>query len=597
MDECSLQLPTTGKSRLWDTTNGRLARVFTGHSGWVGCLEWSGDGLTFASGGMDRTIRIWQTKSPRSINCFDASAAPVRNVGWSPDSRTLAAIGIDNSVGIWNIETGKPIRSQRGPRSAVNVAKWSPDGSTIASAGDSKLILLWDATSGDLRLTLEGHSSLVWDLAWLSDGSRILSCLRDLTVRLWDVESGRQLKVLEGHTDEVLSLGLSFDGNVLCSAQKGKVQLWNCNTWDTVVSIDYPIQDWARVALSPSAPILATIGKNSSVIDVWELEGGAADIPARTAKSLKYTTAKIAVIGDAGVGKTGLAWRLVHGEFKSHPSSHGRKFWLVRELGATRADQTECEAVLWDLAGQPDYRLIHALFLNDVDLALVVFDPTNRQDPLKGIEYWLNQLSRAKGQRCPTILVGARLDRGGLTISSEDIDTFCRRHEIAGGYVGTSAQTGDGIPELLTSIKRQINWDEIPTTVTNKVFKTIKDLVITTLARPEVEADDRRSRPLLMSADDLRQYIVTHESDLEFSTEEAFVAVSHVAKHGYVAVVQRSSGEKLILLEPDRLNNLAASFVLEARRDTKGLGALEEAKVMNGGYDFPELRSLGGKER
>ena len=33
---------------------------------------------------------------------------------------------------------------------------------------------------------------------------------------------------------------------------------------------------------------------------------------------------------DSGVGKTGLGWRLAHGEFKEHPSTHGQQFWMNR---------------------------------------------------------------------------------------------------------------------------------------------------------------------------------------------------------------------------------------------------------------------------
>ena len=105
-------------------------------------------------------------------------------------------------------------------------------------------------------------------------------------------------------------------------------------------------------------------------------------------------------------------------------SSHGQQFWVAPELATTRADGTLCEAVLWDLAGQPDYRLTHALFLDDVDLALVVFDPTTRQDPLKGVEYWLKQLT-LRGQTLETILVGARIDRGSLTLTPEELARFC----------------------------------------------------------------------------------------------------------------------------------------------------------------------------
>jgi GTPase SAR1 family protein len=96
------------------------------------------------------------------------------------------------------------------------------------------------------------------------------------------------------------------------------------------------------------------------------------------AESVLYTTAKVVLVGDSGVGKTGLGWRLAHGEFKELASTHGQQFWMLDSLGTTRADGTESEAVLWDLAGQPDYRLLHALFLDDAELALVLFDPTDR---------------------------------------------------------------------------------------------------------------------------------------------------------------------------------------------------------------------------
>ena len=45
------------------------------------------------------------------------------------------------------------------------------------------------------------------------------------------------------------------------------------------------------------------------------------------------TTAKIVLVGDSGVGKTGLGWRLAHGEFKEHSSTHGQQFWVLSELG------------------------------------------------------------------------------------------------------------------------------------------------------------------------------------------------------------------------------------------------------------------------
>src|SRR5207248_700116 len=56
-------------------------------------------------------------------------------------------------------------------------------------------------------------------------------------------------------------------------------------------------------------------------------------------------------------------------------------------------------------------------------------------------------------------------------------------------------------------------------------------------------------------------------------------------------------GEPRILLTPELLNNLAASFVLEARRHAKGLGSLEEKKLLAGGYAFLELAKVMKAER
>jgi GTPase SAR1 family protein len=286
-----------------------------------------------------------------------------------------------------------------------------------------------------------------------------------------------------------------------------------------------------------------------------------------------------------------LGWNIAHGEFKEHPSTHGQQFWVIDEWGATREDGTQCEAVLWDLAGQPDYRLVHALFLDDVDLALVLFDPTNRQEPLKGVEYWLKHLKKERrdGRKRRVILVGARADRGVPTLTRAELEEFCGRHGVE-CYVGTSAMTGEGLEELLARVKSSIVWDEMPATVTTKTFKRVKEYVLSLK-----ESSERKG--VLVSPEELRARLEETDAEWKFTDAEMMTAVRHLANHGYVTVLRGSSGEETILLAPDLLANLAASFVLEARRNEKGLGALEESRVLAGGYEFAELKGLEKDER
>ncbi|MCY2992947.1 MAG: toll/interleukin-1 receptor domain-containing protein [Planctomycetota bacterium] len=82
-----------------------------------------------------------------------------------------------------------------------------------------------------------------------------------------------------------------------------------------------------------------------------------------------------------------------------------------------------------------------------------------------------------------------------------------------------------------------------------------------------------------------------------FTDAEMLTAVGHLENYGYVKRLRTSNGEQRVLLQPERLNNLASSFVLEARRNPKGLGALEEKRLLAGDYGFLELTDLHAGER
>lgn len=74
-------------------------------------------------------------------------------------------------------------------------------------------------------------------------------------------------------------------------------------------------------------------------------------------------------------------------------------------------------------------------------------------------------------------------------------------------------------------------------------------------------------------------------------------AVERLASHGFVRLLKLSDGRQRVLLVPELLNNLASSFVLEARRNPRGLGALEETRLFDHGYRFPELEGLSDDDQ
>ena len=105
------------------------------------------------------------------------------------------------------------------------------------------------------------------------------------------------------------------------------------------------------MAFHPHESLLATVGSDpvtdrnecDRLIHIWELdytallgeprsrtressgEGSLTTSPTAP-ESLLHATAKVVLVGDSGVGKTGLGWRLAHGDFKEHKSTHGQQF-------------------------------------------------------------------------------------------------------------------------------------------------------------------------------------------------------------------------------------------------------------------------------
>jgi len=261
---------------------------------------------------------------------------------------------------------------------------------------------------------------------------------------------------------------------------------------------------------------------------------------------------------------------------------------VIDDLSQTRADGTQCEAVLWDFAGQPNFRPIHALFLDDIDLALILFDPS-RPDTFISVEYWLKQLSHRQ-QLCRTILVVARTDVSKLVHSSTELEAFCHHRNISGGFIITSAKTGDGIADLVKLIKQQIDWNAKAMTVTTETFKRIKDFVLALKANTD-------HKDVLVNRSQLRAPLAATDSTWQFTDAEMMTAVGHLQNHGYVTMLRRSSEDVSILLAPDLLINLAASYMLKAQSNERGLGSLDEVRALRNEYRFPEVQGLSSDER
>ncbi len=584
--------------KLWEVRSGRLLRMLEGHRSGVCSVAFDPQGETLASGSVDTTVKLWEVRSGELLHTLTGHMAEVYSVFFDPNSETLASGGSDKTVKLWG--GGIFPRTLQGHSDTVLSVAFNPQGETLASGSRDETVKLWDAPSGKLLRTLVGHQSRIYSVAFDPQGRMLASGSRDNTLKLWEVRSGKLLRTLEGHTGDIEIVTFSPDGRLLASkSDDHSIRLWSCETWETVAIIPKPTSTkvWSpALAFHPTLPLLAATGsepdmpedERSRLILFYSLDFdvlfGQRAGAATAARAVHHTTGKIVLVGDHSVGKSALGYRLIHGVFKEQASTHGQQFWVFPEFGKRRADGTDCEAILWDFAGQPDYRLVHALFVDNADLALVLFDASDLRDPLHGVGFWLEQLRTGQGA-CPIILVAAQTDRGVCSLTPEELTAFCEKNGIV-GPITTSALTGLGLAELVERMKSLIPWEDKPATVTTATFKRIKDYVLGL-------KEDESAGQAIVTPQDLRARLEATDAGWGFTDAEMLTAVGHLENYGYVKRLRTSKGELRVLLQPERLNNLASSVVLEARRNPKGLGALEE----NGSWPAATISRAEGLTR
>jgi small GTP-binding protein len=587
-----------GSIKIWDWHQSHALQNLKENSG-VYNIVLNSNETQLLSGSRDQTIKLWDIRNESLITTLPKGHnGSIMSVVFTSDDSEVIACSADSGISVWNLKSGKKIKDLSGHSGQVNSILLLEGKQQLLSASVDNTIKCWDIRNNKELFTLNGHTKPVTHILPIpNEEDIIISISHDRTIRLWDIYNRKLIKTLEGHTEGITGMSFSSDGKYLATKQADtdlEVYLWECKTWSCLGSIvkgRKTVGGLGGICFHPTEHnILAVAGGKGNELCIWELDYDVIRANAPKRKSVFYTTAKIALVGDSGVGKTTLGYRIAEKKFQETKSTHGQQFWVVNELGTTRADGTECEAVLWDFAGQQDYRLTHALFLDDVDLALVLFDASNQEEPLKGVEYWLKQLSQRE-RESKKILVAARIDRGRPAITQAELETFCDQHDV-GGLVYTSAQENTGIGELVEHIKSSIDWEAMTTTVTTQTFKRIKEYVLA------LKADAARKR-LLVGWDELRARLEEHYADDEewtFTDAEMQTAVKHLTTHGYVTILRGRAGDETVLLAPDVLINLAASLVMEARGNPRGLGALEEEKALRGEYKLPELKNLGDDE-
>ncbi|MFN6565656.1 WD40 repeat domain-containing protein [Dendronalium sp. ChiSLP03b] len=199
----------------------------------------------------------------------------VTAIAWSPQGKTLAATSAAGEVVLWN--DGELTTLQTGNSKSVDCLAYSPDGKFLAVGGQDGRVKIWQET--ELIATLENAPVWVDKLAWSHTGNQLAFSLGRY-VQVWNADTREIVVTLNFDNSSVLGIDWRKDGQYLAIAGYKGVKIWHSQDWDAEPYILAMPTVSVAMAWSPDGKFLASGNMDRSVTvlewnnpDPWVMRG------------------------------------------------------------------------------------------------------------------------------------------------------------------------------------------------------------------------------------------------------------------------------------------------------------------------------------
>ncbi len=162
---------------------------------------------------------------------------------------------------------------------------------------------------------------------------------------------------------------------------------------------------------------------------------------------------KLILGGDGGVGKTSMVYRFVDNVFKSdYKATIGTA--ITKKECQFEGLKSKVRFVIWDLAGQVQFRRVRQAYLADSEAGILVFDLT-RHKTFENVRSWYKELKENSPQDLFLILVGNKCDLElSREVSREEAEQLAQ--ELGLTYMETSAKTGENVNDAFRMLAIQL---------------------------------------------------------------------------------------------------------------------------------------------
>src|SRR5262249_15857879 len=134
-----------------------------------------------------------------------------------------------------------------------------------------------------------------------------------------------------------------------------------------------------------------------------------------------------------------------------------------------------------------------------------------------------------------------------------------------------------GIDALRRAIARHIDWQSVAVTTRPQLFHRVRHYL-------ELR---RSARRVVLPYLELEDIVKQREGDVDLGVVGA--VVEQLARQGLIADARLGDGTCMLILEVEQVERYAASLILAARDNPRGVPALEMATVVSAEMSFPRI--------
>ena len=175
---------------------------------------------------------------------------------------------------------------------------------------------------------------------------------------------------------------------------------------------------------------------------------------------------KVIVIGNSGVGKTGITNRATKNDFSyKYDTTIGMEIFTL----FIKLNKKIIKLQIWDTCGQEVYRSLITNFYRNCSLAILVYS-IDQKDSFANLDLWIKELKLNNSPDTKLVLVGNKLDlENQREVSFEEGKNFANDYGFI-DFFETSAKTGENINKMFINIAIELYEEYI--NYSDKISKT-----------------------------------------------------------------------------------------------------------------------------